>query len=81
VWREGTYDHTADAKRGFSPGESSMNDLDVECAEISTRFTVTVLRPAVISHFEVESRGRLLSFAPVELPEGATMQMKMTLIP
>jgi Restriction endonuclease len=67
---EGTYERSADSKREFLPGELLLNDLDIEYANMSVSFNVAISRPAVISYFEVESRGRVATLAPVMGPEG-----------
>jgi hypothetical protein len=74
---EGTYDRAADSEREFAPGTLSLNGLDMERATISIGYKVKVVRPAVISYFEVESRGHSLLFSPVQLPTGSTMQMRL----
>lgn len=74
---DGIYDRTAAAEREFGAGELLLDDLDIEHAKISARFKVRVFRPAVISYFEIESRGHALTFAPVDLPQGGTMQMTL----
>jgi hypothetical protein len=72
------YDRTASAERRFGRGELSIDDIDMERAEISVRYKVRVVRLSVISHFEVESRGHFRLFAPVHLPTGDSLQFSMT---
>ena len=75
---EGVYDRTADSTREFAQGEFLLDGSDIKGATLSITFKVRVLRPAVISHFEVQSRGRVLSFAPVAFA-GSTMQVRLIL--
>jgi hypothetical protein len=75
---EGDYERTGTAERRFEAGHLSIDDREVERAEISVRYKVRVLHPAVVSSFEVESRGRHLLLAPVQLPEGPSIQLSVT---
>lgn len=75
---EGDYERTATAERQFEVGQLSINDREMERAEISIRYKVRVLHPAVVSSFEVESRGHHLLLAPVQLPEGPSIQLSVT---
>jgi len=52
-----------------------VDDLDIEWAELSVRYKVAIARPAVISYFEIESRGRVVSLAPIQLQGDGTMQV------
>jgi|SRR5277367_2049081 len=76
---EGTYERTADGPREFVAGEFTLNDRDIERGELHVRYNVTVVRPAVVSYFEVESRGRVFSLAPIQIPSGPAMQMSFVL--
>ena len=62
---EGVYDRNADSTREFEEGEFLLDDRDIQSSSLHVAFKVRVLRPAVISNFEVASRGRVLSIAPV----------------
>jgi len=74
---EGEYERTAKVQRDFAPGELIADDLDIEHAELSVRYTLTVARPPIISHFEVKMRGRVLTFAPVRFRDDVTVQMRL----
>lgn len=76
---EGTYERTAEGHQEFVPGEFTLNDQDIERGELHVRYNVTIVRPAVISYFEVESRGRVVSLAPIQIPSGPQMQMRFVL--
>jgi len=75
---EDDHERTGTAERQFEAGHLLINDREVERAEISIRYKVRVLHPAVVSSFEVESRGHHLLLAPVQLPEGPSMQLSVT---
>ena len=69
---EGDYSRTVDSERRFELGELAINDDDMEQATVAVRYTVRVLRPAVVSYFEVASRGRCRLLEPIPLPTGET---------
>jgi hypothetical protein len=71
---EGIYGRHASSKREFGIGEFVLNDRDIDAATLEVEFTVRVIRPAVVSHFEVATRGRALSLAPVNI-EGNTVNV------
>lgn len=70
----GTYEQQASAKRIFGDAEVFVNGDEMESAEIVARYRVDVHRPTIISRFQVESRGRVWSFAPIVLMHGETIQ-------
>lgn len=72
---EGDYEREAEARRVFDEGELTVNDLDIAEAKLRIKLSVRVSRPPVVSHFEVATRGRSLSFAPVTLGIG-TLQAR-----
>lgn len=61
---EGLYERAADAKREFTTGEFVLNDQDIERAELSVHYTLRVARPPIISHYEITTRGRVMTLAP-----------------
>jgi hypothetical protein len=75
---DGMYERMAKACREFAPGELTIDGREMERAESSIRYSVKIVRPAVVSYFEVESRGRVVSLAPVQIPSGPMMQIKLT---
>jgi hypothetical protein len=68
---DGIYIRTSIDIRGFGPGEFILDGQDIESAVLSIGYKVRVVHPAVISHFEVASRGRALSFAPYSVDDTA----------
>lgn len=75
----GQYQRTAESKKIFASGDFVVDDLDIERAELSVRYTVRVEYPPMISYFEVECRGRVVSFAPVQFHGDVTMQTRLIL--
>lgn len=74
---DGIYLRTVQSKREFAIREFLLDDRDIESAENSIRYKVTIVRPPVVSYFEVQSRGRVVSLAPVQLPSGPQMHTKL----
>ena len=64
---EGVYQREAKAERVFDEGELIFNDMGVAKVELLVNFSVRVIRPPVVSHFDVATRGRSISWAPVEI--------------
>lgn len=75
---EGDYPRTASTNRHFDTNLISLDGDDIEQAEMTIRYNVRVLRPAVISSYEVQSRGHYILLSPIKLPTGAVMQMSVT---
>lgn len=70
---QGTYDRVAQFEKEFAANDLIVDGMDIQTIKIRTEFPIQVLRPPVVSHFEVSTRGRTISFAPVQL-DGATLQ-------
>ena len=74
---EGLYERTAKANREFTIGEFILDDQDIERAELSVRYTLRVERPPIISHYEIATRGRVISLSPVQFQGPVTIQVKL----
>jgi hypothetical protein len=72
---EGTYDRTAESERRFEKGQLQVNGDDIEVVKLTVPFKIHLFRK-VVCHFEVESRGRAITFAPVAFA-GTTMQLRL----
>jgi hypothetical protein len=59
---DGVYPRECLSKRTFSDGAFVLNDTSIGEAEITVRFDIHLVRPAVKSHFEINGRGRVISF-------------------
>lgn len=75
---EGIYERSAGATREFARDTLFLDGRAVESVHLSVSFKVWVYRPAVISQFEVVSRGRVSCFAPFAI-DGTTFQTKLIL--
>lgn len=64
---EGAYELEAKAERVFEVNELIVDSIDVGKVNLFAKFSVRIIRPPVVSHFEVSTRGRFCSFAPVTI--------------
>lgn len=74
----GIYYRTVDGDLHFQPGEVSLDDEGVERLAFHVEYKVTVTLVPVVSHFEVQSRGRCITFAP-QLIGNDTMQWQVVM--
>jgi Restriction endonuclease len=75
----GDYEREGVGTRVFEPGGLMVNDKDMELMEIRVTYTTTIYRPAVMWSFDVQTRGRVLAFAPVVLPGGEEMVSRIVM--
>jgi Restriction endonuclease len=59
---DGVYDRSAQSARTFRPAQLIVNGKYIESISLTVKFQVHLKRPVVISHYEIESRGRVISF-------------------
>lgn len=57
----------ADEQRSFGPRECAIDDRDIEHMRLFVEFGVQIIRPAVISDFEIATRGRVVRLARVSI--------------
>lgn len=74
---EGDYERSTVAKREFGKGEFTIDGKEMAWVETSIRYKATVVRPAVVSYFEVQTRGRVVSLAPLQIPSGPAMEVRL----
>jgi Restriction endonuclease len=74
----GIYHRTVNGDLHFQPGEVSLNDEGVERLAFHVEYKVTVTLVPIVSHFEVQSRGRCITFAP-QLIGNDTMQWQVVM--
>jgi hypothetical protein len=61
----GIYEKVMDYEQRFSSGQLVVNEQDIEKITLHIEYRITVEQSRMISHFEVESRGRFFQFAPL----------------
>jgi hypothetical protein len=74
----GIYHRVVDRDLPFVPGQVFVNDQEVEELSFHVEYKITVSLVPVISHFEVKSRGRCITFAP-QLIGNDTMQWQVVM--
>jgi len=72
---EGIYELETEDERCFGEGELTVDGKEIEKLTLHVMFSVRLVRPGIVSHYEVESRGRILSLAPVQLEGGGHIQV------
>ena len=74
----GIYHRSVDGDLRFPLGEVSLNEEAIERLAFHVEYQVTVTLVPVVSHFEVQSRGRCITFAP-QLIGNDTMQWQVVM--
>ena len=64
--KTGTYDYDLGFVRRFSPGELETQCRDISEIRVVAKTTVEVYQRPIASSFEIESRGRIISYEDVE---------------
>lgn len=64
---EGVYPMLSSAERCFGKGECVIDGKELEHVRIHAEFGVKIIRPPVISHYEVATRGRVIRLARTEI--------------
>ncbi len=64
---EGIHSMTASAGQTFGGGEFILDDQEMEHVQLDVEFGVKITWPAVTSHYEVATRGRVVQFEPVNV--------------
>lgn len=64
---EGVHVMTASAERRFGARECIIDEQEMERMRMDVEFGVQIFRPAVISHYEVSTRGRVIRLEKVKV--------------
>ncbi len=75
---EGDYDLKAHMRRMFGTGELFVDGPPIAYMDLGVEYKLRIIRPRLVSHFEVETRGRSLSLAPVQMGDGVEAQVTFT---
>jgi Restriction endonuclease len=75
----GEYEREGVSTRVFQARELLVNERDIELLEVRVNYTATIYRPAIVWSFDVEKRGRVMTFAPVVLPGGEQMVSRIVM--
>ena len=63
----GVYKVESSLEQGFEPGGLVVGGHEMERLSITIKSSLTVVRPPIVSSFEVEGRGRVLSLRPAQV--------------
>lgn len=74
----GVYPRVVNENMYFVAGEVRLDDVDVEKMNFHVEYKVVVTPVPAVSHFEIKSRGRCITFAP-QLIGNDTMQWQVVL--
>jgi len=74
---EGIYALIAEGTMDFESGRLFADGREIATVRYKCEFNVRVVRPAVVSHFNVESRGRSIQLAPVSIDQNS-LQVRLT---
>ncbi len=77
---DGLYNREIPAKREFRRHKLKVNGKAIRYVALLISFEVQIVRPAVLSHFEVEGRGRTLELAQVS-HDGADIKVRLSSVP
>jgi hypothetical protein len=76
---EGVYNRgPISASKPFQRGELFLDDSEIEKVSFVIEYKVDVVKTRLVSHFEIETRGRFFSFAPI-MREGEILQWNVVL--
>lgn len=67
---EGTYENEIMDAKNFDPDCMKVNGKDIKRISLVIKVTSEVVHPKIISHYEVEARGRVYSLTPLVRQDG-----------
>ncbi|HSZ75720.1 MAG TPA: restriction endonuclease [Rhizomicrobium sp.] len=74
---EDVYERTAEERREFGADEFLLDERPVQSISLRITHKIEVVRPPIVSHFEVATRGRVITFAPVQVGFGGSLQVSI----
>jgi Restriction endonuclease len=72
---QGTYDYEAEGEFDFEEGTLIVNGISIQKLKLGVKFSNAVLKPRLISSFDIESRGRIIQFESVIIGQGTQIGM------
>jgi hypothetical protein len=78
---DGTYKRECTSDRQFGEGAFVVNDIAIETATIAVQFEINLIRPAVRTHFEINGRGRVISFEAHSVGSATINEVQFTFGP
>jgi hypothetical protein len=78
---DGTYQRECESERTFAERHFILNDNSIQTATIAVQFEIYLVRPAVKSHFEINGRGRVISFEAHTIGDARINEVRFTFGP
>jgi hypothetical protein len=78
---DGIYQRECGSERTFTEGVFIVNDITIATARITVQFEIYLVRPAVKSHFEINGRGRVISFEAHTVGDATMNEVQFTFGP
>lgn len=75
-FNEGTYNYSHKKKFSFAPRELLINNSDVKLMEVNVTFEVKVNKPKIVSRFDIEKKGRVITYEGEAIP-GSKIQISL----
>jgi hypothetical protein len=76
---EGIYQRECSSERSFAEGVLTINETSMQTATITVQFDIILVRPAIKSDFEVNGRGRVISFEEHKVGDMTMYKVQFTL--
>ncbi len=78
IYSAGTYPYDIPKTYTFGPNELFVDEY--ECIELNSQVSweTQVIRPRIVSKFDIETRGRVITVESGELPSGVNIQVSFT---
>lgn len=73
----GDYDYSAAHSWKYRAGEMIIGGIAIARVSVRVTFVCRILRPPIVSHFDVETRGRYYGFAPIVVPGLGTINWQI----
>jgi hypothetical protein len=74
---DGTYPYDIEKEIVVAPDNLVVNGLEIGRIKFRIRYYVEVVRPAIVSKYEVETRGRIYTFDAVKVGDAGAAQLTL----
>jgi hypothetical protein len=74
---DGTYPYDIEKEIVVAPDHLVVNGLEIGRIKLRVRYYVEVVRPAIVSKCEVETRGRIYTFDAVKVGDAGASQLTL----
>ena len=74
---DGTYPYDIEKEIVVTPDHLVVNGFEIGRIKLRIRYYVEVVRPAIVSKYEVETRGRIYTFDAVKVGDAGASQLTL----